>query len=55
MSDRNESTLEYYNNIRESDYVLCLRGGGNYSRRLYETLFNLQYERPGEKYILLRL
>ena len=38
MSDRNKSTLEYYNNIRESDYVLCLRGGGNYSRRLYETL-----------------
>ena len=36
--EREKSTLEYYNNIRESDYILCIRGGGNYSRRLYETL-----------------
>jgi len=33
-----KTTLEYYNNIRESDYILCVRGGGNYSIRLYETL-----------------
>lgn len=33
-----QTTLEYYNNIRQSDYVLCLRGGGNFSVRLYETL-----------------
>lgn len=36
--DRERSTLEYYNNIRESDYVLCVRGGGNFSVRFYETL-----------------
>ncbi len=35
---REETTLEYYNNIQQSDYVLCLRGGGNFSVRLYETL-----------------
>ena len=32
------TTLEYYENIRNSDYVLCVRGGGNFSIRLYETL-----------------
>ena len=32
------TTLEYYNNILESDYVLCIRGAGNFSVRLYETL-----------------
>ena len=36
--DRTQSTLEYYNNIRESDYILCLRGRGNFSIRFYETL-----------------
>lgn len=36
--ERHISTLEYYTNIRESDYVLCLRGGGNFSVRFYETL-----------------
>jgi glycosyltransferase involved in cell wall biosynthesis len=29
---------EYVQNIVESDYVLCARGGGNFSYRLYETL-----------------
>jgi hypothetical protein len=29
---------EYTRNIVESDYVLCARGGGNFSFRLYETL-----------------
>ena len=35
---RTKTTLEYYNNILESDYVLCVRGAGNFSVRLYETL-----------------
>jgi hypothetical protein len=29
---------EFVTNIVSSDYVVCARGGGNYSRRLYETL-----------------
>ncbi|MBX2898806.1 MAG: exostosin family protein [Cyclobacteriaceae bacterium] len=36
--DMQATTLEYYHNIKESDYVLCVRGGGNFSVRLYETL-----------------
>lgn len=32
------TTLEYYENLRNSDYILCVRGGGNFSIRLYETL-----------------
>jgi hypothetical protein len=28
----------YIRNIQESDYVLCIRGAGNFSFRLYETL-----------------
>ena len=35
---RNKTTLEYYDNILISDYILCLRGTGNFSIRLYETL-----------------
>ena len=35
---RDQTTREYYENIRNSDYVLCVRGGGNFSVRLYETL-----------------
>jgi hypothetical protein len=30
--------LEYVRNMVESDYVLCVRGDGNFSYRLYETL-----------------
>jgi len=30
--------LEYVQNIVRSDYILCARGAGNYSYRLYETL-----------------
>ena len=30
--------LEYVRNMVESDYVLCARGAGNFSYRLYETL-----------------
>ncbi len=36
--ERQKTTLEYYENIIDSDYVLCLRGGGNFSVRFYETL-----------------
>ncbi len=35
---REETTREFYNNLLESDYGVCLRGGGNFSVRLYETL-----------------
>lgn len=33
-----QSRTEYVENMLESDYVLCVRGKGNYSYRLYETL-----------------
>ncbi len=33
-----KTTLEHYINIDESDYVVCLRGSGNFSLRFYETL-----------------
>ncbi len=36
--ERKETTLAYYDNIASSDYVLCVRGGGNFSVRFYETL-----------------
>ena len=35
---REKTTLEYYDNIATSDYVLCVRGAGNFSVRFYETL-----------------
>lgn len=36
--DLERTTVEYYENILNSDYVLCVRGAGNFSVRLYETL-----------------
>lgn len=36
--ETHKTTLEFYNNILESHYVLCVRGGGNFSVRFYETL-----------------
>ena len=36
--ERYQTALEYFTNIIESDYILCLRGAGNFSVRLYETL-----------------
>ncbi len=30
--------VEFVNNIYESDYTVCMRGGGNFSVRFYETL-----------------
>ena len=35
---KHETTQEFYDNILESHYVLCVRGGGNFSVRFYETL-----------------
>lgn len=35
---RERTTREYYDNIKNSDYILCVRGAGNFSVRLYETL-----------------
>ena len=36
--DTHKTTVEFYNNLRESDYVICVRGTGNFSVRFYETL-----------------
>lgn len=36
--ERHRTTLEFYDNMVHSDYVVCVRGGGNFSVRLYETL-----------------
>ena len=35
---QHETTLEFYNNISDSQYTVCVRGGGNFSVRFYETL-----------------
>lgn len=35
---RTKTTMEYYDNLANSDYILCVRGTGNFSVRLYETL-----------------
>lgn len=36
--DGDKKTREFYENMMTSDYVLCVRGLGNFSKRLYETL-----------------
>ncbi len=36
--DLEKTTQEYFDAIYSSDYVLCIRGAGNFSVRLYETL-----------------
>ena len=33
-----QSRREFFENIRDTDYTVCVRGGGNFSVRLYETL-----------------
>ncbi len=38
QKEREKTTREFYDNIQTSDYVLCVRGGGNFSVRLYESL-----------------
>lgn len=37
-ADRERTTQEYYDNHLSSDLVICVRGTGNFSARLYETL-----------------
>jgi hypothetical protein len=37
-SHHHPTKLEFVNNILDSDYTLCMRGGGNFSVRFYETL-----------------
>lgn len=36
--ETHDTTKAFYNNILESQYVLCVRGAGNFSVRFYETL-----------------
>ncbi|MEE4247598.1 MAG: exostosin family protein, partial [Kangiellaceae bacterium] len=36
--DGHPTSLEFYENIKNSDYVVCMRGAGNFSNRFYETL-----------------
>ena len=38
LTDQSKERIEFVRNILESDYTLCMRGGGNYSVRFYETL-----------------
>lgn len=38
QKDTHPSTIEFYNNIISSDYIVCVRGAGNFSTRFYETL-----------------
>lgn len=37
-AERAVATQEFFDNIKDSDYVVCVRGAGNFSVRLYETL-----------------
>mgnify|MGYP000459920540 CR=1 FL=1 len=36
--DSHKTTLEFYDNLRDSDYVVCVRGAGNFSVRFYEAM-----------------
>lgn len=36
--DRQKTTLEFYDNMKASPYIVCMRGGGNFSVRFYEAL-----------------
>lgn len=36
--DGHKTTLEFYENLKDSDYVVCVRGAGNFSVRFYEAL-----------------
>ena len=35
---RKDALQRFYNNLRNTDYTVCVRGEGNFSKRLYETL-----------------
>lgn len=36
--DQHQTTLEFYDNLKNAPYVICIRGGGNFSVRFYEAL-----------------
>lgn len=36
--DTHNTTVEFYENMKNSEYVVCMRGAGNFSNRFYETL-----------------
>ena len=36
--ERFKTTVEFYDNMKNNPYTFCMRGGGNFSVRLYETL-----------------
>ncbi len=36
--DSHKTTLEFYDNLKNSDYIVCVRGAGNFSIRFYEAL-----------------
>jgi hypothetical protein len=36
--DRKTTTQEYYENIKQSTHILCVRGTGNFSVRYWETI-----------------
>lgn len=38
MTSRSQEKVDFVNNVLGSDYTLCMRGGGNFSVRFYETL-----------------
>ena len=38
MTPDSQEKLDFVSNILESDYTVCMRGGGNFSVRFYETL-----------------
>lgn len=38
QKESHKTTFEFYNNLRDSDYIVCVRGAGNFSVRFYETL-----------------
>ncbi|WP_338733348.1 exostosin domain-containing protein [Mangrovimonas cancribranchiae] len=37
-AERHASSVAFYDNMKTSDYIICARGAGNFSVRLYETL-----------------
>lgn len=37
-AQKQKTTKEFYDNLRDSQYVLCFRGAGNFSVRFYEAL-----------------
>ena len=36
--DSHSTTLEFYDNLKASPYIVCVRGGGNFSVRFYEAM-----------------